>query len=102
MKEVITLFQKLQVGIRAPLGTDMSFGEFISLMEGQVKQEFFHKVFSNIKCGKRYLFSVKVVDADIDSYYDTLQETFEFKMFELEDDEIVTKPEEHIIRGLFR
>ena len=77
-------------------------------MEDSCKKEFFNEIVSKVKSNKQYLFKIKVVDMDADSWYNKycrdmgiIQETFEFTMYELDDDEVVTKPETVCIRGLF-
>jgi hypothetical protein len=108
MKEVVTLKKQLHISTRIPLDGQLSIGEFFSLMEDSCKKEFFNEIVSRIKFNKQYLFKVKVIDAESDSWYNKyymdmgiMQETFEFTMYELDDDEVVTKPETVCIRGLF-
>ena len=84
MKEIIRLKEEIYVSTRIPHGATMSLGELFSMVEGQVKNAFFHKIISEIKFGKRYTFTIDVIDVDENDYYGTIKERFEFKMFELE------------------
>ena len=102
MKEIIKLNQKLHVCTRIPLGSSMSMGEFFSLMEGHVKEDFLHKIISEIKFDKQYMFTIKVVDVSNDYYYGIVEEIFEFTMSELDDDEVVAKKEDLELRRFLR
>lgn len=101
MKEVVSLIQTLHISNRIPLGTEMSLGEFIGLMENQVKGEFFTKILSSIKFNKQYTFKVEVVDISTEEWYNITVETFKFTMYELDDDDIITKQERVYMKDVF-
>lgn len=77
-------------------------------MEDSCKKEFFNEIVSNIKFNKQYIFRIKVIDNPGNEWYNKycqemgiMEETFELVMYELDDDEVVTKPETKVIRGIF-
>lgn len=96
MREVLTLNRTIHVNTRIPLGTTMSLGELFSLMEDHVKIEFFNHILSKIRFGKQYTFHIEVISNElledtIRMDYGIIRETFQFTMFELEDDDVIVK-----------
>lgn len=89
MKEVLTLHQSLHVANRLPLGKEISVGEFFSLMENNVKREFFCKLADRIHTGRQYVFEVTCEDVRTDEWQTV--ELFKFSVFEIEDDEEIVK-----------
>ena len=93
MKEVLRLRKCLNINIHSVFHSRVSLGEFLSVMEDGCKKEFLYEIASKIKSGRRYVFSISVVDCGEPHIgMGIVQETFEFTMHEMEGDEQVVKP----------
>ena len=93
------MHQSLHVANRLPLGKEISVGEFFSLMENNLKREFFCKLVDKIHMGRQYVFKVTCEDVRTDEWQTV--ELFKFTVFEIDDDEEIVKKDRITFRQLW-